>query len=212
MGKKRAVNDEPILVALDFSESSEAALVWAAEAAKSFGRRLVLLHVVHDPHSSPGYYMQSQKKKVRKRALEARHAVERLEDAAKKLFHDFIRAVSERHPELKGMRDHERTTVVGLPATRILEVIEREGASLVVMGSQGRTGIARVMLGSKAERVARLAPVPVVIVKVPPRSPDKAAEADKADQADKADKAFTAFKAAKAEKAERSDKADKADT
>jgi len=36
---------------------------------------------------------------------------------------------------------------------------------MIVMGSQGRTGIAHMMLGSKAEQVVRLSPVPVTIVK-----------------------------------------------
>jgi nucleotide-binding universal stress UspA family protein len=36
---------------------------------------------------------------------------------------------------------------------------------MIVMGSQGRTGLARAMLGSKAEQVVRLSPIPVMIVK-----------------------------------------------
>jgi universal stress protein A len=36
---------------------------------------------------------------------------------------------------------------------------------MIVMASQGRTGLAHVMLGSKAEQVVRLAPIPVMIVK-----------------------------------------------
>ena len=51
---------------------------------------------------------------------------------------------------------------------RILEVIDKSGTSLVVMGSQGRTGLDHLMLGSKAEQVVRLSPVPVMIVKASP--------------------------------------------
>ena len=55
--------------------------------------------------------------------------------------------------------------VVGLPVNRILESAEKINARMIVMGSQGRTGLARAMLGSKAEQVVRLAPIPVMIVK-----------------------------------------------
>jgi universal stress protein A len=39
---------------------------------------------------------------------------------------------------------------------------------MIVMGSQGRTGLAHLLLGSKAERVVRLSPIPVTIVKAEP--------------------------------------------
>ena len=55
--------------------------------------------------------------------------------------------------------------VVGLPATRILEMAEREDARLIVMGAHGRTGLADALLGSKVERVMRLASLPVTVVK-----------------------------------------------
>lgn len=57
--------------------------------------------------------------------------------------------------------------LVGLPVNRILEAAEKTGARMIVMGSQGRTGLARALLGSKAEQVVRLAPLPVMIVKTP---------------------------------------------
>jgi nucleotide-binding universal stress UspA family protein len=46
-----------------------------------------------------------------------------------------------------------------------MESAKKIRARMIVMGSQGRTGLARAMLGSKAEQVVRLAPVPVMIVK-----------------------------------------------
>ncbi len=55
--------------------------------------------------------------------------------------------------------------MVGLPITRILEVAEEIGAQLIVMGSHGRTGLPHLLLGSKAEKVAQLSPIPVTIVK-----------------------------------------------
>jgi nucleotide-binding universal stress UspA family protein len=56
-------------------------------------------------------------------------------------------------------------TEVGKPARVILDVIEREGVDHVVMGSHGRRGIPRVVLGSVAEAVMRRSRVPVTIVR-----------------------------------------------
>jgi len=51
------------------------------------------------------------------------------------------------------------------PAEQIVEMARRCGADLIVMGSHGRTGIARVLLGSVASKVLMLSPVPVMVVK-----------------------------------------------
>jgi nucleotide-binding universal stress UspA family protein len=51
------------------------------------------------------------------------------------------------------------------PAEQIVETARRCGADLIVMGSHGRTGVARVLLGSVAGKVLVLSPVPVMIVK-----------------------------------------------
>ena len=57
--------------------------------------------------------------------------------------------------------------VTGLPVSRILEVVDRMQPHMVVMGSAGRTGLAHVLMGSKAEQVVRLCPVPVTLVTQP---------------------------------------------
>ena len=51
-----------MLVAVDFSPFSEKALVWGAYAAGGFDVPLVVLHVVHDPGSAPGYYERAKKR------------------------------------------------------------------------------------------------------------------------------------------------------
>jgi nucleotide-binding universal stress UspA family protein len=51
------------------------------------------------------------------------------------------------------------------PAEKIVDAARRCGADLIVMGSHGRTGIARVLLGSVAGKVLMLSPMPVMIVK-----------------------------------------------
>jgi nucleotide-binding universal stress UspA family protein len=56
--------------------------------------------------------------------------------------------------------------VKGLPTTRILEVAESKNAIMIVMGSKGRGGIKRLLLGSVAERVVQLSPLPVTVAKI----------------------------------------------
>jgi nucleotide-binding universal stress UspA family protein len=146
--------ENAILVAVDFSPSSEQALIWAARAARRFGAPLVVLHVVHDPSSAPGYDQHERKRE--------KHLI-RLEEAAAEMMEQFLERMTQKHPKLLAKFSHR--LVVGLPITRILEVAEDVDAQMIVMGSRGRTGLPHLLLGSKAERVVQLSPIPVTIVK-----------------------------------------------
>ena len=59
----------------------------------------------------------------------------------------------------------ETILVSGLPSTRIVEVARQREVKMIIMGSQGRTGFKRLMMGSVAEKVVRLSPLPVTVVK-----------------------------------------------
>lgn len=56
--------------------------------------------------------------------------------------------------------------VDGAPATEVLEVAARLGADLLVIGTHGRTGLSRMLLGSVAERIVRTSPIPVLTVRL----------------------------------------------
>lgn len=127
--------DGPILVPVDFSEHSERALLWAARAAEAYGRRLLVLHVVHDLEFAPGYY----------KLEDPEGHIRRLEEAAAEMMEEFIGRAREANPEADVVLGRAETALaVGLPPTRILEIAKQARASLIVMGSHGRTG-----LGSK---------------------------------------------------------------
>ena len=153
MPKKKANKKQPILVPVDFSPSSEGVLRWAAEAAKRYQAPLLVLHVVHDLAAAPGYY-SSKKGRLR-----------RLEETAGDMMEDLLNRIDESHPEYDIRKIAKTSLVTGLPVNRILEVAEKIGARQIIIGSQGRTGLPHFLLGSKAERVAQLAPIPVTIVK-----------------------------------------------
>jgi nucleotide-binding universal stress UspA family protein len=145
----------PILVPVDFSASSEAALMQAVELASSLGRALMVLHVVHDPNSMPGYYSRALKKKQ----------LSRIEDGATEMLDEFLKRVVAEHRDLKNLKQLDSMLVKGLPSSRIMEVADKLDASMIVMGSMGLSGWKHLLIGSVAEQVVRLAKVPVIVVK-----------------------------------------------
>ncbi len=144
----------PVLVAVDFTPDSEAALVWGCEYAGKIGAPLKVLHVVHDPADAPGHYLKDGK-----------DLLQPMEDAAAEMMKTLLAKVGDARPDLAGLAEAEPILVKGIPYTRILEVAKKESAQLIVMGSRGLTGLPHLMLGSKAERVVQLSPIPVTIVK-----------------------------------------------
>lgn len=71
----------------------------------------------------------------------------------------------ERAREIAGDRAIETQQTIGRPTKAILETAETEEVDHIVLGSQGRTGLSRVLLGSVAETVLRRSPVPVTVVR-----------------------------------------------
>jgi len=59
----------------------------------------------------------------------------------------------------------ETATEVGRPSRTIVDFAEEEGLEHIVMGSHGRSGVSRILLGSVAENVVRRSPMPVTIVR-----------------------------------------------
>lgn len=67
--------------------------------------------------------------------------------------------------ELDANRTIETATETGSPARSIVEYAEEHGIDHIVMGSHGRKGVERILIGSVAETVVRRSPVPVTIVR-----------------------------------------------
>ena len=152
---RKKLDEKLILVPIDFSPHSEAALLFASELAQEMSASLVVLHVVHDPGEMPGYYSKLVKKK----------RVDRIQNIAREVFDEFMTRIVDRHADNKALRKAENVMVIGLPVTRILQVAEKVTPFMIVMGSKGRTGLKHLFLGSKAEQVVQLCPFPVTIVK-----------------------------------------------
>ncbi|NQU56459.1 MAG: universal stress protein [Rhodospirillales bacterium] len=144
----------PVLCAVDFSGDSRAAVRWAKRNAACLKTSLLVLHIIHDPLDAPGYYKQAEGENLRP-----------MEDVAEAMMREFV--LDELGLDLDKDETGEVQTklMLGVPVPRILEVAEKVDAQIIVMGSQGRTGLKYLLLGSKAEQVVRLSPVPVTIVK-----------------------------------------------
>ena len=142
------------LVAIDFSDDARAALLWACRYARREDLELVLLHVVHDPAASPGFY-----RKAPDALFRPMHTV------AESMMIEFLADFTGRHPEFGHLNEATRYFVPGLPPTRIVEVAQLLEARLIVVGSRGLTGLPHRLVGSTSERVVELAPMPVVVVK-----------------------------------------------
>ena len=67
--------------------------------------------------------------------------------------------------EKLGGAETEHHIEFGQPAQTIVDCVERESVDHVVMGSHGRRGVSRLLLGSVAETVVRRSPVPVTVVR-----------------------------------------------
>ena len=159
MNNEFEINDKiqqgPILAAADFSANSETAVIWAIDLAIALSAPIVLIHIVHDRAEGPGYYRHDKKDAMRP-----------MEDIAGKMMLDFVENLGEKGLQYKSFKNIETRIVTGLPVTRILETAENIDARMIVMGSQGLTGLAHLLIGSKAEQVVRLAKIPVTIVKI----------------------------------------------
>jgi len=148
------VDSGPILVAIDFSADSEAALLWASNYTKCSQSHLIILHVIHDPAAAPGFYHTKNEDWSKPMAA-----------VANQMAKDFMQKMFEKHPSLSAIHEANLEFVQGLPPGRIVEFAEKKNAQIIVLGSRGRSGLSYILLGSVAERVAQLAKVPVVIVK-----------------------------------------------
>ena len=150
------LDQSTLLVAVDFTLFSAEALLFASQLAEKIDARLVVLHVIHDPAEAPGFYSQKGKKKK---------FLQSMEEVAEEMMKEFLTKMQKEHPDQKPIKNAETLLVVGTPVTRILEIAEKKEARMIIIGSHGRTGLSHLLIGSKAERVVQLSPIPVLVVK-----------------------------------------------
>ena len=138
-------NRPSIVCPIDFSEGSRAALNYAHVLANHFGARLFVL-AVDDPLLAAA----AESAGISSLAVETEREVRRF--MAKTLPAHFSSAATV-----------DVLACVGKPATEILRAAREQSSDLIVMSSQGRSGVGKRFLGSTTERVLRETTVPVLV-------------------------------------------------
>jgi len=145
-----------ILVATDFSEVSDAALSYGRTLAEQFAATLHIVHVVEDlatmTFTTDGFVSQIP-------GLQ-----QELEDAARTQLDDALART-----QWRGPRPETIVLTSNARAAAIIDYAKKASIDLIVIGTHGRGGMSRLLLGSVAERVVRTAPCPVLTVHHPER-------------------------------------------
>jgi nucleotide-binding universal stress UspA family protein len=137
---------QKILVPIDFSTGSDAALEMATSLARDSGGFLVLAHVEVIPLSAAGgEYLYAMPEPPTEELLAKLDAI----------------VLPDSHVPV------ERRLLAGDPAEAIIRLAQTEDVDMIVMGTHGRRGLTRLLMGSVAEAVVRAAPCPVLTVKQP---------------------------------------------
>jgi len=140
-----------ILVAVDFSDSSDNAFQMASYLAQKFSARLLILHVINEPVDLRGFYVPH---------ISFDKLEEEIEEGAKKLMESFCRQ------HIGDYENYESLIVPGMPFEEIIKQSENHLADLIVIGTHGRTGLDHVLFGSTAEKVVRKSKLPVLTVRL----------------------------------------------
>ncbi|ACM21874.1 universal stress protein Usp [Geotalea daltonii FRC-32] len=143
---------DKILFATDFSENSEHAFEYAYSFARKFESQLLILHVINEPVDLRGFYVPH---------VSFDNLEKEIEEGAEKMMEKFCRT------RIKEETNYKSSIVMGIPYEEILKKAEEESVSLIVLGTQGRSGIDHLLFGSTAERVVRKAKCPVMTVRLP---------------------------------------------
>ncbi len=138
-----------ILVPVDFSKPAENALRVASELSKKNNAELYVLHVVEMAETLFGTEQFNVNDEQIIFFLKM----------AKKRFSKFLQK-----PYLEGLKVIDRVEV-GSPTMGINEIVDEENIDLLVMGSNGASGLDEILIGSNTEKVVRHSKVPVLVVK-----------------------------------------------
>jgi nucleotide-binding universal stress UspA family protein len=141
-----------ICCAIDFSDSSRLAMQEAADLARRFESDLTLVHVYEAPEAGATDMLASPPELFERASRETKDALERWRAEAEGIAGHPVRAAVQ----------------VGDVGAELARSVSDAGFDLVVMGTHGRRGFRRMMLGSVAERVVRRAACSVLVVRGPP--------------------------------------------
>ena len=150
------MSPKKILVPVDYSECSQAALAQAVAFALTSGASVDVVHVWDRPQYVSDTVMVTTAEGS-KRSL-----VEMIRENAEQEMSTFLKTA-----KVPPTVPLTHRLLSGEPVTTLLKELRSRDHDLVVVGTHGRTGLTHVLLGSVAERLVRLSPVPVLSVPLP---------------------------------------------
>jgi nucleotide-binding universal stress UspA family protein len=142
-----------ILVPVDYSACSRVALRFAAELGPRLGATIDVVHVWDRPSYVSNVVM------TRTDPMSPKSLIVMIQENAQRDFDEFLKST-----ELPSGTGLISRLLTGDPASALLHELKAGSYDLVVIGTHGRTGLAHVLLGSVAEKLVRLSPVPVLTV------------------------------------------------
>jgi nucleotide-binding universal stress UspA family protein len=144
---------ETILCALDLSELSPQVAEYAASLARAYNAKVTVLYVAPELSNYISFYVPQMPIEM----------TDRMTREAGELMNHLV------EEKLKGIETRQ-VIVSGYVPDEIRKQIESGGADIVVMGTNGRRGLNRLLLGSVAESIIKTSTVPVMVVR-PQTSP-----------------------------------------
>lgn len=140
-----------VLVGIDGSDHSFRAAQYALEISKKYVAKLIAVTVI---------YMPAKSRMSQQEAIEVGAGLSEM-DKAKTWFESFTQSAKENKIDLKTELVNSQRPVDYV----ILEYAEREGIDLIVIGTRGRSGLSKIVLGSVASGIVTYSHSPVLVVK-----------------------------------------------
>lgn len=140
-----------VLVGIDGSDHSFRAAQYALEISKKYVAKLIAVTVT---------YMPAKSRMSQQEAIEVGAGLSEM-DKAKTWFESFTQRAKENKIDLKTELVNSQRPVDYV----ILEYAEREGIDLIVIGTRGRSGLSKILLGSVASGIVTYSHSPVLVVK-----------------------------------------------
>jgi nucleotide-binding universal stress UspA family protein len=144
-----------ILVPVDGSQPSKRGLSEAIDLARLTSGTIRVLHVINEPLMAIG---------VEGHVATTASLQEVLEEAGRRIVDESVETVRAAGVACEGSLGN---TLQGRICELVVEEAREWKADVIVIGTHGRRGVSRFMLGSDAEQILRLAPVPVLLVREP---------------------------------------------
>lgn len=142
-----------IIVPVDYSDHSETVVRYALDLASRLSAEVTVVHVWETQPKVPPH--------VKVTTPDGRSATiaELIQEEAEAAMQQFLKGLS-----VPGGASLPHRILSGAAADAIVKEAEQGGFDLIILGTLGRTGLGRLMIGSVAERVLRTSPVPVLAI------------------------------------------------